>query len=159
VRDDLRAAVSALGSGVGTAAWYALPDHVDSRQQRALIKAGIAGALAGWSLLTGPPLTGPSPTGSPATGSLTTGAPLRGPTWWDRSGLAARAAVLLGGAGALTALTVAAERGIHRLGERSAQRGAALPHTRNGVVFGVVGALMAFGAERAARRWPVPPPG
>jgi hypothetical protein len=135
--------VDAVVTGVATAVWYALPDHVAARRQRMLVKATLLGASAGWSLVSRP---------DPVLVADLPAPPPRADR--SRRERAARAVV----AGLVTAGAVAAlvgfEVGTYRLGERSARRGVRLPHTRGAVVLGAVSTSAALAMDRAWRRWP-----
>ena len=140
----------ALVTGVATALWYALPDHVRSRRRRALLKVGILGALVGWSALSHPAPPTPSVPAAAVDPTVVDGE--REPTRAEVSRTAARTAVALAAVGAGAALAVAAEEGLYRFGERSARRGARLPHTRDGLVLGAASALLGVGLDRVPRR-------
>lgn len=143
------------GAGVagGTAVlWYALPDYVSGRRNRALLKTLVAstgGGLYALTLRTPDPVTttttGPKgqaerPPADEGAGQL--------PAWWLRLGtgthlgiMAAALAVSVGG-------TIVAERLIHRTGERLARRGVSRPHTRIGLALGALVALSALPARQ-----------
>lgn len=154
--------------------WYALPDYVRSRPVRAVLKtAGLVtfGALGirdirpegGWGstvdVLRGgglPPWSGSrspvvSAPGADAALDVTHevaadvdgtvhGADAHAERVPQVAALAGAALVVVGS----TALTVVVERRVFRRNEARAARGARLPHTRSGLLFGALTALVAI---------------
>lgn len=127
----------AVGMGLGTVAWYALPDLVRSRAARAVLKSGLVAAGGAAYVLTQRPET-----------------PQQGPDAFDealaavnedpRRTLGITAAVLAGS----TALGIAGERAIFRFGERRRARGVRGAHLVPALGWGVLGALSVLATER-----------
>lgn len=159
------------------ASWYAMPDVIRSRAWRAALKVAIVGAAAGYSVVryradaaeavadeADGPATGDASDGSFArVRTLTSGVPVLDAADLDLADDDERAGTDLVRAGGVAALatagvigsiagTVAAERGLFRLGERWRAGGVAGAHTRIGLVAGVVTAVLALAADELERR-------
>ncbi len=180
-RIDRRDIAEAVASGAVTAVWYALPDAVASRRARAALKVGLlvpvvglsvvqsrraldevaaarasdAGAGADDALARVRALTATTPvldssTVRPAGDPTDDGRPA-----WKR-GIVPAASAVAGAALAAGVVvgTVAAERGIHRLGRRLGARGVSLPHTRVGLVAGLVTAAISAATAITVERTP-----
>ncbi|MGN0100139.1 MAG: hypothetical protein ACI39C_04290 [Dietzia sp.] len=156
------------------AAWYALPDVVDSRRARGWIKAGLLLAnvgVAAWSARSGGDDDDSVSSGRDTTDAevdlsgiahlaavapvidadalgLTIAEPGRAARIRS-TGTALAAVTVLGALG--VAGTVAAERAIYRWGERRAARGVRGAHTRIGAVAGVATAAAIWALEREPR--------
>lgn len=170
-----RAAADAAISGATMAAWYALPDVVDSRRARGWIKVGLLLVNVGvavWSAGLDDDndddtvIAGRDTTDSEADLSgiakLASVAPVIDAESLGLSsakpGRAARARAVGTAVAALSVLgalgaagMVAAERAIFRWGERRAARGIRGAHTRTGVVAGVTTAAAIWALEREGR--------
>lgn len=168
------AAADAAINGVTMAAWYALPDVVDSRRARGWIKAGMllaSVAVAVWSVRSDDRNDDSVTSGGDSEDSevdlsgiatLAAVAPVIDAESLGLSsakpGRAARAGAAAFAVAALTVLgtlgvagMVAAERAIYRWGERRAARGIRGAHTRTGVVAGITTAAAIWFLERKAR--------
>lgn len=164
-----RDVAEAVASSAITVAWYALPDAVSSRRARAGIKAALLAPLLGIGVvqlqrakesIPAPPepSTDPDDDTVRRIRALTSTAPVLGPSAAGPNagdgavpGVGRRAVVVAAGVLLLTAVTagtVAAERGIHHLGRRMAARGVRWPHTRIGIVAGLVMAATSLGSAR-----------
>ncbi|GAB3535124.1 hypothetical protein GCM10027403_12280 [Arthrobacter tecti] len=151
--------------------WYALPDVVERRPPRTLAKVGLligAGAfvfheirrerrLAGIleksqvkTLTIAEPPDAPTLNGDKQSGDMTPMSP---------RGVVATSAVVILMLG-LTVTSARTERAIFTYGENLSKRGVAWPHTRIGLVLGLVTTVFSLGmsrVERAARvREPAP---
>lgn len=127
----------AVGLGLGTVAWYALPDVVRSRAARAMLKTGlVAAGGAAYALAHRPE------------------SPQQGPDAFDEvlaavnedpgRTLGLLTAVLAGS----TALGIAGEKAIFRFGERRRARGVRGAHLVPALGWGVLGALSMLVTER-----------
>lgn len=169
-----RAAADAAISGATMAAWYALPDVVGSRRARGWVKAGLLLANVGvavWSArsddddddsvssgrdttdaevdLSGiAQLAAVAPVIDADALGLNTAEPGRAARI-RATGTALAAVTVLGALG--VAGTVAAERAIHRWGERRAARGVRGAHTRIGVGAGIATGAAIWLLEREPR--------
>lgn len=146
-------------TGLATALWYALPDHVASRSARVWVKTGLAAVLVAWSILSDQ--TSEAARGAPPDQAPAGGTPPEVPSppdsserirWVGIVGAVGFVGIVVSGLIGSVALTVKVERAVHRLGQRAARGGAPYPHTRNGLVLGVATALVTFGTGRGSRR-------
>ncbi|KQN99615.1 hypothetical protein ASF21_12420 [Arthrobacter sp. Leaf234] len=158
-----------LLSGLGIILWYALPDYTTSRPVRVVAKTMILTASAAYGIaamrrgrLSPGEDTAPEPepgdpgvaADPPSPRSTTDGrsGTHRGPRFRSSMRHPVRHPVVLTGAavaflGGSVALTVGMERLVFGVGERLADRGTRLPHTRIGLVLGVGSTAATLGAE------------
>ena len=162
MRIDRRDIAEALASGGLTFAWYALPDVVPSRRARGVAKValmlpvvGLAVAQVGRAGASTDAQDGAVAVSATlgrireltATTPALDARAILSPADEDTDGRRGRRlpspkqVALMGPAllvlAGTVAGTVAAERGIHRYGQRLGARGARLPHTRIGLVAGL----------------------
>jgi hypothetical protein len=167
-----------LLSGLGIILWYALPDYTTSRPVRVVAKTMILTASAAYGIAMirrgrhsaredtapepepgdpGAPADRPSPRSTTDRRSGNARGPrFRSPMRHPVSHpvrhpvvLAGAAVVFLGGS---IALTVGMERLVFGVGERLADRGTRLPHTRIGLVLGVGSTAATLGADALRTR-------
>jgi hypothetical protein len=151
-----------LLAGLGITVWYALPDYTGSRPLRIVAKSAIlaTSAVYGSAVIrrqVGAAIDGAAPeqdSEQPPTGRPEAAASPGSPSRTSAKALhpvvfpIAAAAVLGGGA----AVTVGMERFVYRFGERLSSRGVHLPHSRIGLVLGVVSTAATLGADALSNR-------
>jgi hypothetical protein len=153
-----------LLAGLGTITWYALPDYIGSPWLRGVAKVGILATCTvyGSAILrksVGVAIAGavveqesephrgrfphpsdaPSAPAAPSPSSVPTH-----PTALPPVILAIAAGVVLGGT---AVAAVGLERRVYRFGERLSAEGVLLPHSRIGLVLGVVSTAAALGLD------------
>jgi len=156
-------ALTALVTGLATAAYYAVPDVVRSRAARGWLKAGcLAAAVAvsvptareGWqeartawrdAVAEDDTADAPGTADSPDAPSPDAPGPVS-PARQAALGAAGAAALV-----ASVAATVAGERWVFRRGEALAAAGVPFAHTRTGLVLGAVAAALALVPEPSDR--------
>lgn len=169
-----------LLSGLGIILWYALPDYTTSRPVRVVAKTMILTASAAYGIAmirrgrhTAGEDAAPEPEPEPGDPGAPADPPSPRSTTDRRCGnargprfrspmrhpvshpvrhpvvLAGAAVVFLGGS---IALTVGMERLVFGVGERLADRGTRLPHTRIGLVLGVGSTAATLGADALRTR-------
>ncbi len=157
-----------LLAGLGITVWYALPDYTRSRPLRIAAKSAILAISAVYGAASirrqgGEALDDAAPEPGAESERSTTRLPearadgTAPPA--PASGISAKAyhplvfplaAVAILGGGA--AFTVGMERFVYRFGERLAGRGVHLPHSRIGLVLGVVSTAATLGADAMRTR-------
>lgn len=120
-------AARALFAGAATFAYYATPDFIGSRRNRALAKAGLAVAAGAVGVRDGRAVQA----ATPGTQERLTGATLAALPTSRKLALAGWLAAMLTGS---VAAIVATERWIFRRAERRGADGVRLPHTRGAVL-------------------------
>ena len=135
--------------GLATAAWYTVPDLVERRGTRALLKA--ASGVAGLAVLLRTEEGRQAVEGVRKVRDTVRGVALDAPddalpdltpveiAPAGKAALVAAAVVLVG---TTTALAVAGEKAAYRWGERMRARGVRAPHLRVGLVLGVASAVL-----------------
>lgn len=144
-------------AGLLVALWYAAPDYLHGKGQRAVAKIAVIGgavvALAGGRARSSAPSIDDEPHATPPS----RGAPTPSSTC-ERLRNAKPGLVLCVGGVLLVAgvgLNIASERWIHRFGNRLASQGTLLPHTAIGLVAGsltVLAGLDDFPARQRGNR-------
>lgn len=128
--DVQKVAPRAIGFGLGTLAWYAMPDVIRSRPLRVLAKAGLSAAL-----VAGIAATDDGQITTALGESLDT---LTDQVWGTKKAMAVGAGAALALVGTI-AVTVIGEHAIYQRGERRRAEGVRAAHTRQGLVMGVLG--------------------
>jgi hypothetical protein len=122
------------GLGLGSVAWYAMPDLIRSRGVRTLVKSGLLAGMTASLVATDDGRLGE------ATSVLLER--LSDQVWGTRKAMMASALAVLV-TGGVVAATVAGERAIYRRGERRRAAGVRLAHTRQALALGLLGAATA----------------
>lgn len=153
-------ALTALVTGVTTAAYYAVPDVAHSRAARGWLKTAclVAGSFTMSPRLSGDTVRELRSSWHERTGLDTadgTAEPTSAAERWSAASPRQKAVIAGTGAAlvaASTALTVAGEKWLFRRGEARAAAGVRFPHTRTGLVLGALSAALALVPDPSERR-------
>lgn len=122
------------GLGLGSVAWYAMPDLIKSRGVRTLVKSGLLAGMTASLVATDD--------GRVSEAASVLLERFSDQVWGTSKAITAGALAVLV-TGGVVAATVAGERAIFRRGERRRASGVRLAHTRQALALGLLGAATA----------------